>query len=203
LTLKSKVVIISYYRKLLRGKMIRITPKTEKEKIEHQEQVKKNLAEEALRASNTPEEVSPPPLPRFSTDEESGFVDKTKHGYTIEILYHFSCGSCQQWWSYAATPSQPILDKNTKRLRGDRLYLSDEIEMHCPHCGHLNTIGVKDGFFETLLPDEETDEKSGIEYEEKTELEKQEILVANQPSLNEIMQMYMPPGSELKLPKQD
>ena len=86
--------------------MIRITPKTEEEKIEHQEKIKINLAEEALRVSkldddgtDTPEEL-PPPSPLKS---------ETKHGYTVEILYHFTCVKCQQWWSYATTPGQPII----------------------------------------------------------------------------------------------
>jgi hypothetical protein len=180
--------------------MIRITPKTEEEKIEHQEKIKINLAEEALRVSkldddgtDTPEEL-PPPSPLKS---------KTKHGYTVEILYHFTCVKCQQWWSYATTPGQPIIDQNSKCLKGDRLYLSDEIEMNCPHCGHLSLIDIKDGFFETLMPDEESGKKAQLELEELTELEKQELLVANQPSLSEMMQMYMPPGTDLKLPKQD
>ena len=27
------------------------------------------------------------------------------HKYTVEILYHFTCGFCSHWWSYAVTPS--------------------------------------------------------------------------------------------------
>jgi predicted metal-binding protein len=134
--------------------------------------------------------------------EEESSKRKT-HDYTIELLYHFNCGECKGWWSYATTPGQPIIDQNSKCLKGDRLYLSDEIEMNCPHCGHLSLIDIKDGFFETLMPDEESGKKAQLELEELTELEKQELLVANQPSLSEMMQMYMPPGTDLKLPKQD
>jgi len=123
-------------------------------------------------------------LPRFATDEEVGFVDnsqqpadkidKPKHQYTIELLYHFNCGSCQQWWSYAATPSQPIIDRNTKALQGDKLWLGDEVELYCPHCGHDNFIEIKEGFLELLMPDE----KINLSEEERVKM-----LLDSQPSL--------------------
>ena len=28
-----------------------------------------------------------------------------KHQYTVELLFHFNCGTCKNWWSYATTPS--------------------------------------------------------------------------------------------------
>ena len=34
------------------------------------------------------------------------------HEYTIEILYHFTCGCCQEWWSYTHTPSKLEIDLN-------------------------------------------------------------------------------------------
>ena len=27
-----------------------------------------------------------------------------EHEYVFEILYHFNCGKCSKWWSYAKTP---------------------------------------------------------------------------------------------------
>jgi len=27
------------------------------------------------------------------------------HEYSIEVLYHFNCGVCKNWWSYATTPA--------------------------------------------------------------------------------------------------
>jgi len=101
-----------------------VTEKTEEEEKEYQEQVKK-MTEETPKASNNPEEL---PLPRFSTDDEAGFVDETRHDYTIELLYHFNCGSCQGWWSYATTPGQPIVDQSTNLMVGDKITLSEEIE---------------------------------------------------------------------------
>lgn len=37
--------------------------------------------------------------------------------YSLEKLYHFSCGECRKWWSIAdwLDPDQPLT---------------------CPHCGH-------------------------------------------------------------------
>jgi DNA-directed RNA polymerase subunit RPC12/RpoP len=47
------------------------------------------------------------------------------HLYTKETLYHYTCGQCGNWWSYAATPHPYDLK--------DPHYLS---ELTCPHCGH-------------------------------------------------------------------
>ena len=125
-----------------------MTEKTEEEEKKYQEKVKK-MTEETLEESNNPEILTPPP-PRFATDEESGFIDKTKHDYTIELLYHFNCGSCKGWWSYATTPGQPIVDQYSNLTVGDKITLSEEIELHCPHCGHYKSSKIKDGFLDTI-----------------------------------------------------
>lgn len=41
--------------------------------------------------------------------------------YSKEILYHFSCSECKNWWSYALSPNTPDL-KPVKSFS-------------CPHCG--------------------------------------------------------------------
>ena len=30
-----------------------------------------------------------------------GGVDNKRHTWTSERIYHFTCGSCKNWWSYA------------------------------------------------------------------------------------------------------
>jgi hypothetical protein len=124
------------------------TEKTEEQEIEYQKQVKKMTAEALAKSHDEPAEELPPP--RFATDEESGFIDKTRHDYTIELLYHFNCGSCQGWWSYATTPGQPIVDQNTRLIVGDKITLSKEIELYCPHCGHYKSSKIKDGFLDIM-----------------------------------------------------
>ena len=52
-----------------------LTPKTEEEEIQHE----KNCAELAKKL-----------VPGYVSEE-----DKLKHNYTIELLYHFNCGSCK------------------------------------------------------------------------------------------------------------
>ena len=60
----------------------------------------------------------------------------SKHKYTVEILYHFNCGCCGHWWSYAVTPfTQPA-----------EIGLSDT-KVHCMHCGHTQTAEIKEGFW--------------------------------------------------------
>jgi hypothetical protein len=53
------------------------------------------------------------------------------HSYTVELLYHFNCGDCKNWWSYAFTPhhTEPIYTQS-KRLMQDK-------DFYCPHCGGL------------------------------------------------------------------
>ena len=124
------------------------TEKTKEEEKEYQKKIKKMTAEALAKSQDEPAGELPPP--RFATDEESGFVDETRHDYTIELLYHFNCGSCQGWWSYATTPGQPIVDQNTRLIVGDKITLSNEIEIHCPHCGHLKSAKIKDGFLDIM-----------------------------------------------------
>jgi len=78
------------------------------------------------------------------------------HDYTIEILYHFNCGECKGWWSYATTPGQPIIDNNTKLVVGDKMFLWEGLDIYCPHCGHCESTVVKEGFLENF-EDDQTD----------------------------------------------
>ena len=67
------------------------------------------------------------------------------HQYTVEVLYHFTCGVCENWWSYAVTPFvQPIeFDAGLKK---------DE-QLYCPHCGHTQKPKIKDGYHLEKNPD--------------------------------------------------
>ena len=67
------------------------------------------------------------------------------HQYTCEVLYHFTCGVCENWWSYSVTPFvQPIeFDAGIKK---------DE-QLHCPHCGHKQKAKIKDGYHLEKNPD--------------------------------------------------
>ncbi len=56
------------------------------------------------------------------------------HRYTVEILYHFECDLCHNWWSYAITPTG-LDDKMSLRL-GDE-------KVHCMHCGQTKEAEVK------------------------------------------------------------
>ena len=59
-----------------------------------------------------------------------------QHEYTIEILYHFTCGCCQEWWSYTHTPSKLEIDLN----------LPNNEKLWCPHCGHTQKLKLTEGF---------------------------------------------------------
>ena len=59
-----------------------------------------------------------------------------QHQYTVEILYHFTCGFCSEWWSYALTPFTQSVD----------IELSDK-RIYCPHCGHTQSVEIKEGFW--------------------------------------------------------
>ncbi len=61
------------------------------------------------------------------------------HQFAIEILYHFNCGSCKGWWSYALTPESP-----TQHLAWG---MSGKFQ-HCPHCGAEAESEIKENFFE-------------------------------------------------------
>ena len=51
--------------------------------------------------------------------------DGNNHHYTWERIYHFSCGNCRNWWSYATTEDS---------------YKWKSRKMSCPHCGQFSTI---------------------------------------------------------------
>ena len=59
--------------------------------------------------------------------------------YTIEILYHFTCSTCQHWWSYAMTPTNNKMSLNIE----DRI-------INCMHCGNKGEALIKKGFSELL-----------------------------------------------------
>jgi Zn finger protein HypA/HybF involved in hydrogenase expression len=45
------------------------------------------------------------------------------HEFSSEIIYHFVCGECKNWWSHAT----------------DMIYTPVH-QMSCPHCGVKRTI---------------------------------------------------------------
>ena len=51
--------------------------------------------------------------------------EQKDHLNTWERIYHFSCGNCKNWWSYATSEDS----YNWKSRR-----------MTCPHCNHHSTI---------------------------------------------------------------
>ena len=51
------------------------------------------------------------------------------HEYSWELLYHFNCGECKNWWSYSTTESR---------------YQWKNQMMSCPHCGYRVKIQPKD-----------------------------------------------------------
>ena len=79
--------------------------------------------------------------PHKSYWESNGMKNK-KHQYTVELLFHFNCGTCENWWSYATTPYC---------LTGSIEYnsLPEHIDYYCPHCGAAEQIEVKEGFEKT------------------------------------------------------
>ena len=56
------------------------------------------------------------------------------HRYTAEIIYHFECDLCHQWWSYAITPTT---------LTNYNLNLPSDEKVHCMHCGQTKEVEVK------------------------------------------------------------
>jgi hypothetical protein len=48
--------------------------------------------------------------------------------HSVEILYHFTCEECKNWWSIATEPprSRYLVGKDGWRPK----------EMWCPHCGY-------------------------------------------------------------------
>jgi hypothetical protein len=61
-----------------------------------------------------------------------------KHEYSAEILYHFNCGVCKNWWSYATTPTNVMME----------LGLPKDIDYYCPHCGADEKAIIKEGFLD-------------------------------------------------------
>ena len=54
------------------------------------------------------------------------------HEYSSELIYHFNCSECKNWWSYATTyPSAGPIPRVSKKL-------------HCPFCGHKDYTSKKD-----------------------------------------------------------
>jgi hypothetical protein len=60
-----------------------------------------------------------------------------QHQYTVEVIYHFTCGCCNNWWSYAETP--PTQKSFKFGVTDKRIY--------CPHCGRVRTAKIKEGFW--------------------------------------------------------
>lgn len=58
------------------------------------------------------------------------------HKYTKEILYHYTCGQCGHWWSYAHT-----------QHKYDLTYPQWLKKLTCPHCAHTTTCEEKDGAY--------------------------------------------------------
>ena len=48
------------------------------------------------------------------------------HTFTQEVIFHFTCASCANWWSYATTSIKLEFKKIT-----------------CPHCGHTSKLTEK------------------------------------------------------------
>jgi len=59
--------------------------------------------------------------------------------YTFEILYHFTCLQCKNWWSYSVTLSN---NKGVYNIDGRPIY--------CMHCGTEGKAMIKKGFDELL-----------------------------------------------------
>jgi len=60
------------------------------------------------------------------------------HQFTVEVLYHFNCGRCQNWWSCGSTPTETT-SNITWGIVGKYF--------HCPHCGHETDAEIKENFF--------------------------------------------------------
>ena len=50
------------------------------------------------------------------------------HTYTKELILHFNCAECMNWWSDATT----------------EIVYQKQSEMTCPHCGHKAEVKLKD-----------------------------------------------------------
>ena len=56
---------------------------------------------------------------------------------TFELLYHFTCLQCKNWWSYSITPSSNKVGLNI-----------DDRAINCMHCGTEGKAIIKKGFDE-------------------------------------------------------
>ena len=62
------------------------------------------------------------------------------HEYTVKRVYHFTCGECQQPWSY---PSDHVVTSRKQY----RFWPYKDLRLHemtCPHCGIKSIIMSKD-----------------------------------------------------------
>jgi hypothetical protein len=60
-------------------------------------------------------------------------TSEENHTYTWERIYHFSCGNCKNWWSYATEEDS---------------YKWKSRKMNCPHCGYYTNIQPNPKFME-------------------------------------------------------
>ena len=63
-----------------------------------------------------------------------------EHNYVYEILYHFDCGKCKLWWSYAKTPDNK-----------EELHKKIVKYMYCPHCGEKGLLKIKENFLKNNI----------------------------------------------------
>jgi hypothetical protein len=63
------------------------------------------------------------------------------HEYSVEVLYHFNCGVCKNWWSYATTPDITFMGVLNDLLKD--LELPKGIDYFCPHCGADEIAEIK------------------------------------------------------------
>ena len=50
-----------------------------------------------------------------------------KHTFTQEVIFHFTCASCANWWSYATSVDLKLMDQ----------------PLTCPHCGYTAEVTEK------------------------------------------------------------
>ena len=61
------------------------------------------------------------------------------HEFTVEVLYHFNCHECKNWWGHTMTPVFQHQHLTYGMVGKD---------IHCPHCGLKSDVKVKENFFE-------------------------------------------------------
>ena len=71
--------------------------------------------------------------------------------YTFELLYHFTCLQCKNWWSYSITPSSNKVSMNI-----------DDRAINCMHCGTEGKAIIKKGFDE-LFNNQNSEKKWFVE----------------------------------------